>query len=334
MWFLIALVTSMLASPPVEHAQVPVAPGQPVAEVAALRFHSDVLMNLHHTLYAAAWARRPEAGTFRALAGALPAPLDAAMTEEDRRIWSSAIDFYDKQLADRDLLFGRGMMALKGALVDGDLASDAVGPELRDVLTRALPVYTRSFWPGHDRANRAWISSTADRMREVAPDVIVRLEKLYAEKWPTVPVRVDIVWVGNRQGAYTTVDPPHVTISSGDPENGGWTGIETAFHEVSHVLVLPLQSRLTRALGDRAGDHRVLWHVIQFYVTGAAVRQVLKARGIDYVPYMYSTGLFDRAWGRYRALVERNWQPYVDGKVSLDVAIAETVKMLDAPPVQ
>jgi hypothetical protein len=57
---------------------------KPAKEVANIRFHSDELMNLHHTLYAAAWARRPEAGTPRALAGRLPAPLDTPMTAQER----------------------------------------------------------------------------------------------------------------------------------------------------------------------------------------------------------------------------------------------------------
>jgi hypothetical protein len=69
----------------------------------------------------------------------------------------------------------------------------------------------------------------------------------------------------------------------------------------------------------------VLWHVVQFYITGQVVRDVLAAKGIDYEPYLYSTGLFDRAWGRYRLAVERHWRPYVDGKVTLDEAVAGTV---------
>jgi hypothetical protein len=61
-------------------------------------------------------------------------------------------------------------------------------------------------------------------------------------------------------------------------------------------LILPTEKMLANTLGDHLREHGVLWHVIQFYVTGAAMRQVLPARGIDYTPYMYSTGLFDRAW--------------------------------------
>lgn len=64
-------------------ARGPAAAGQ-VATASQLAFHSDFLMNLHHTLFAAAWARRPEAGTPRALAGALPAPLTASMTEAEQ----------------------------------------------------------------------------------------------------------------------------------------------------------------------------------------------------------------------------------------------------------
>jgi hypothetical protein len=204
-----------------------------------------------------------------------------------------------------------------------------VGKDLSDILTGALPVYTRRFWPSHDRANREWITATAGSVRDVAPDVIARLEKMYGVKWFTTPVRIDLVWVGNRQGGYTTIGPPpHATIWSLDPNTTGWLAVEIVFHEISHALIFPIREKLERALGERARDHNELWHVVQFYVTGASLQQVLKARGIDYVPYMYATGLFDRAWSRYRRPVESNWQPYVDGTVTLDEAIAGTVKML------
>jgi len=301
-----------------------------VAEVANVHFYSDELMNLHHTLYAAAWARRPQAGTLRALAGTLPAPLDGPLTAAERTVWEAAIDYYDKQIASRDLLFGRGMEALKTALVAGHLASEAVGKDLRTVLESAAPIYRRYFWPAHDRANRTWITATADRMNAIAPGTIDKLEKLYGVKWFSSPVRADVVWVGNRQGAYTTDGPPaHATISSGDTSNVDWTAIEIVFHEFSHVLILPIQNALARALGDRIREHSVLWHVVQFYLTGVAVQQVLKVRGIDYTPYLYSSGLFDRAWGRYRRAVEENWAPYVQGRTTLDEAISRTVEMLN-----
>jgi len=196
------------------------------------------------------------------------------------------------------------------------------------VLESAAPVYRKHFWAAHDRANRAWIQQTVERTRTIAPEVIARLTKLYIVPWFAVPVRIDVVWVGNRQGAYATEGPTHATISSGDANSTGWTAVETVFHEISHTLIAPIEKQLASALGDRLRDHRVLWHVVQFYVTGQVMRDVLLARGIEYSPYMYSTGLFDRAWGQYRGVVEANWRPYVDGKVTLEIAIEGTAKAL------
>ena len=214
------------------------------------------------------------------------------------------------------------------ALSAGTVDDAAVPAGLRAVLNAAAPVYRRCFWSAHDRANRAWIGAAVEKLRTVGPDVIRRLEALYGRPWLSSPVPVDVVWVGNRQGAYTHLAPTHVTISSGDADNGGWASVETVFHEVSHELVLPLQNALATGLGERARDHRTLWHVVQFYLTGSAVQQVLRGRGVDYQPYLYSTGLFERAWPQYRKAVEAAWQPFVDGKTTQDAAIAETVKML------
>lgn len=309
--------------------------GAPVATASQLAFHSDFLMNLHHTLFAAAWARRPGAGTLRALAGALPAPLTAPMTEAEQAAWDAAVAYYDREVASRDLLRGRGMYALKMALVAGDLSSPAVGTELRAVLDSAAPVYRRHFWPAHDRANREWIAKTVEGVRTIGPEVIARLTKLYTMPWFTAPVRVDVVWVGNRQGAYATEGPTHATIASQAPNHTGWTSVEIVFHEISHTLIAPIEKQLAAALGDRLREHGVLWHVVQFYITGEAVRGVLGARGIQYEPYLYSSGLFERAWPAYRRPVEEHWRPYVDGRTTIEAAVRGTVAaVMRQAPVQ
>ena len=71
-----------------------------------------------------------------------------------------------------------------------------------------------------------------------------------------------------------------------------------------HQRTFANQRNVVDVSGQRSRD--VLWHVIQFYLTGAAVQDVLAARGIAYTPYMYSSGLIDRAWSRYRKPVEEN----------------------------
>jgi len=57
---------------------------EPVAEVANIRFYSNELLNLHHTLYAAAWALRTSPTEGRVLAQKLPHPLSASFTPQER----------------------------------------------------------------------------------------------------------------------------------------------------------------------------------------------------------------------------------------------------------
>ena len=60
-------------------------------------------------------------------------------------------------------------------------------------------------------------------------------------------------------------------------------------------------------------------------MTGSALRHALLARGIDYTPYLYSTGLFDRAWSQYRRAIEEQREPYVRGESTRAQAIERTI---------
>jgi hypothetical protein len=227
-------------------------------------------------------------------------------------------------LADRDLRIGREMTSIKRSLAAEDLAGEGVGAELRAVLERAAPVYRRHFWPEHDRSNREWIRATSDLLRGITQEIVTSHERLYGRPWFSSPVRVDVVWAGR---AYTTVHPvTHATVSPSEGSGlSGWTGVEIALHEACHELILPTEDQLAMALGDRVKEHGVLWHVVQFYQTGAALERILRARGIEYTPYMYSTGLFERAWNQYRAPVETHWTPFVRGETTRDEAIERLV---------
>jgi hypothetical protein len=301
----------------------------PVAEVANIRFYSDEFLNLHHTLYAAAWADRKQGPS---LAGKLPHPLSAPFTLEERAVWEQAIQYYDSHIASRDLFSGPGMAGIKLALASGNLNDPAIDKDLRATLEAARPVFHKYFWPEEDRVNRAWIASTTERVKTTAPAVIPRLEKIYEAKWFSNPVRADVVWVGNWAGNFTTDDPTHSTLSSTDPADQDWSGAEAVFHEFSHVLVATLTARLNEKLGDAARQNGTLWHAIQFYLTGEVVRDVLAARNIDYKPLVYSApNLFNGSWRAYRKPIEGIWEPYLRGSYSMDDAIAKTVNAV-APP--
>lgn len=319
-WASLAILTVVPAS-----AQTP---SEPVAEVANIRFYSDELLNLHHTLYAAAWAGRTEG---RVLAQKLPHPLTAPFTTEEGAIWEEAVHYYDAQIADRDPLSGRGMERIKAALVSGKLDDPAIDKELKATLEAAQPVFHRYFWPEQDRVNRAWIAAITERVKAIAPAVIPRLEKIYETKWFSYPVRADAVWVGHWGQAYTSVNQPHSVLSSTDPVDQGWSAAEMVFHEFSHVLNFKLQGKLGKALGDSVRQHGNLWHATQFYLTGEVVREVLTARKVDYTPLVYSLGLFDTQWAAYRNLIEEIWEPYLRGRYSMDDAIAKTVNAVGPP---
>jgi hypothetical protein len=317
---LLTVPVLLLSAFPAEHAV-----GVPVTTVANVEFHSAFWVNLHHTLYAAAWSKRPDTGG-RRLVPPLPSPLDAPLGRGERAAWDSAVAYYDRELANRDLRTGRGMTEIKRALAADDMGADAVGPALRAVLEQAAPVYRKHYWTPHDRSNRDWIDSTATLFRSIEREIVTSHERLYGRPWFSAPVRVDVVWAGR---AYTTLNPlTHTTVSPAERSISGWTGLEIVLHELGHELIVPTDRVLSDALGARRENHRDLWHTIQFYLTGAALQRVLAARGIEYAPYMYSTGLFDRAWRRYRPTVEEHWGAFVRGEITQREAIERTVAAL------
>ena len=97
-------------------------------------------------------------------------------------------------------------------------------------------------------------------------------------------------------------------------------------------MVPALTGRLNAALGQAARQNGTLWHAIQFYLTGEVVRDALSTRNVDYTPMVYSVvTLFPGGWRTYRMPIEEAWAPYLQGRYSMDEAIARIVKAV-APP--
>jgi hypothetical protein len=286
-----------------------------VATERSLVFHSDRLINLHHVLHAAG-------------RNGLPSPLEAQMTAADRDAWDRAVEFYARQMIARDLRIGKGMIAIRHALMEGRMS--ALEADHRAVVEAALPVYTRYFWPQHDRANREWTADVRARFQQLAPAMVPRLERVLATPWPSQPVRVDVVWVA-KPTPYSTVDPLYVAMSSTDPRTRAWHGVELLLHEVTHGLIFKVQETLDSALSKR-GRNDDVWHAALFYITGATVREALAARGEKYEPYLYSTGLFARAWPSVQPALETHLQAYLDGKATLAEAADRIAASLSQNP--
>jgi hypothetical protein len=122
-------------------------------------------------------------------------------------------------------------------------------------LEGAAPVYRAVWWPRHDAANRAWIASMLPLLARYADTLAMGLTRAFDAAWPTPLLRVDVVPYANWAGAYTSVEPPHVTISSMNGGYKGTRGLEMLFHEASHAIADSLVAAL-RDLAAASGSPR------------------------------------------------------------------------------
>lgn len=309
---------------------------------SVFEFHSGFWINLHDFLYHQARIRaRQSAGSSGKAAGTSPGMADTgSLTPEQQRTWTSVLDYYRDKWAERDLLFDEEMVRVKNRLVESEAATALKGselqPELVAALERAAPIYRARWWAEQDRANRLWIEAVTPLLDRFGGTLIRQLTAAYGSKWPGPRIRVDVVKYASWAGAYTTLDPVHITISSTDPRTQGLVALETLFHESSHAMVGRSVGRVSEALAreGRAQNKSIpndLWHAVIFYTTGEIVRRTLAKNGVaDYSPYAYRNGLYARAplWQKYQRAFEQYWQPYLDGKTDFNGAIANLVSAL------
>ena len=319
--------------------------------------HSGFWINLHHTLYHEARLRttagsRDKSG--KSSGPTLNAAPDAkpALTSPEQHIWDDAVAYYVANYAAKDLLFSTELIQLKDQLGDFEDCDELSGrkrkfcdaglpTKLTQVLEAAAPVYRAHLWPEHDRANRRWIMRVAPLVREQGVGLSERLADIYQTRWLREKIRVDLTGYANWTGAYTTADPLRVTISSLDSRNQGAAALEVLFHEGSHGIAEPVQAAIIRECRQRdKAIPRDLWHALVFYTTGEVIRPVLGTSGATagdqedsvpgggYTPYAVREGLYQRGWSDYFKLLQKFWQPYLDGNASFDDAIARMVSSL------
>lgn len=336
-------------------------------------FHSGFWINLHHMLYYEAKLRETTPTIPQKDASALPSKLkimkDSAttLTPTERAAWDSSVAYYAANFANKDLLFNNDLLLLKNQLGDFEDCDELSGTrkktcdaglpgKLTQVLQAAAPVYRAHLWPDQDRANRRWVARVAPLVEEQGVGISQRLADIYQTKWPKEKIRVDVSAYAYPSGAYTTLDPLRVTISSTDPRNQGDEAFEVLFHEASHGIAEPVQNAIVRECRQRdKAIPRDLWHALIFYTTGEVIRPLLTPADADnvpqdkpdkedavkpninrppaprketYIPYAIREGLYERGWKDYLQLLTRFWQPYLDNKSTFDDAIARMVSAL------
>src|SRR5207248_319781 len=316
-------------------------------------FHSGFWLNLHHTLYRIARSQR--VATVAPNSAAASSGI-ANLSPAEQRAWTAAISYYSKTYADSDLSVSLEMILIKNQLGDFETCEDLAGytkrscdaglpAKLTEALDAATPVYRSHLWPEHDRANRRWISAVAPLVRRNGLDTAHRLAEIYQTNWPKDRIRVDVTSYASSTGAYTTLDPLRVTVSSTDARNQGPEALEVLFHEASHGISDSVQDAIFRECRQREKPiPRDLWHALLFYTTGELIRPIAvnsadtnarssstsasAAPDSGYVPYAVREGLYKRGWENYLRVLTQYWQPYLDGNVTFDDAIAHMVSAL------
>jgi hypothetical protein len=331
------------------------------ASLPVFEFHSGFWVNLHHFLYHEARARlsvkeaadaahKPEGPVLRQ-SGA-----GAALSPAEQKVWDGAISYYVANYASKDLLVNIDLILLKNQLGDFEDCRELTGKKqqrcdaglpgnIGPVLEVAAPIYRAHWWADHDRANRRWVARVAPLVREQGVGLSERLADIYQTRWPKERIRVEVCAYANAAGAYTTLDPLRVTIASSDPRNQGAEAFEVLFHEASHSIAQPVEAAISRECKQREKPiPRNLWHALIFYTTGEVLRPIMKGTteveksGGDgpskpapppvkpnLVPFELRDILTQRGWEQYHLLLVLYWQPYLDGKVTFEDAIAHLI---------
>lgn len=344
-----------LAAAPLTHAQEV---ESNLGPLPVFEFHSGFWVNLHQFLYYQARLREstPEA---RASTGKSNAPVlkqtPLTLTPDEQKTWEEAIAYYRRNYADKDAQVNLDLILLKNQLGDFEDCNELLGKKKRAcdaglpgnvgvILEAAAPIYRSHWWADQDRANRRWVARVAPLVREQGVGISQRLADIYQSTWPTEKIRVEVCAYANAAGAFTTLDPLRVTISSADPRNQSTNALAVLFEESSHGISTPVKDAIARECRQREKPiPRDLWHALILYTTMEVLRPVLEEASSETKAADTSapqktkaarahSDLADkfaqRGWGDYLHLIDIYWQPYIDGKATFEDAIAHLVSAI------
>ncbi len=297
-------------------------------------FHVDFWANLNQVLLHEALLPRPGYEGPKSLAHHSVAPV-ASLGADEAAHWRDAIAYYDAHFSTQNTFEPQlvdGSRFLTACASEPSLPASGLATDWRAVLINAAPGYHATFWAEHERSDRAYIEAIRPALATHGDWMAHRLEAVYRTAWPPGPVFVEVTPAVPPFGASTVGEPPFtgahaplITVSSIDPGYAGDTGLEMIFHEASHLLVDKVQAALEAAAqrqGRKLPDR--LWHFVLFYTAGRVLRERL---GAAYVPYAErpANRVFTGPFASYVPILERTWQPYLDGRVDLEAAVDAVV---------
>ncbi len=326
-----------------------------MGSLPVFEFHSGFWVNLHQFLYYQARLREstPEA---RASATKSVTPVlkqtPISLTATEQKTWDEAISYYRSNYAGKDPQVNLDLILLKDQLGDFEDCNELLGKKKRAcdaglpgnigvILEAAAPIYKNHWWADQDRTNRRWVARVAPLVREQGVGISQRLAEIYQSTWPKDKIRVEVCEFAGSGGAFTTLDPLLVTISSSDARNQGTDALAVLFQEASHGIAFPVEDAIARESRQRDKPiPRDLWHALILFTTSEVLRPILSDQSVQAMPGVASGPLKmkpsstpldvsqkfqQRGWGDYLRLLDVYWQPYLDGRVTFEDAIAHLV---------
>jgi hypothetical protein len=295
----------------------------------------DFWLALHHFLYVLGRAQNGEIDAKReAVVGA---PADAArglatLSSDEQSRWRAAASFYANGPSHKDLVFDDTLAALTRALGNaGDRPSlNGLGIDSATAATleSVAPIYRKAFWTAHHDANLAWTRKTQALVDQHGAPILAFILGKYRLPWPGDGYPIHVAPYSNWAGAYST-SGNLLVMASLDSGTTGSHGLEIAFHESMHQWddsVFVLLRDQARAIGKLVP--RNLSHAMIFYTAGEAVRREIPG----HVPYAEASGIWKRGLGPFYDALRKYWQPYLDGRIDRDEALAGLVAATGVQP--
>jgi hypothetical protein len=302
-------------------ATICAAPAAAQPQKSMFVFQNNFWLNLHQFVRGEGYRR-----SVKATLGLDP----ASLSDADRATWTTAVDAY-ADFAKRDVLFDDGLRSVQDVLAGVHdvtrLPEGLLDASTTRTLNAAAPIYRARVWPDRQRGNDAWIARTKTLMDRHEPAMAARVASVYRLSWPRDPVLVDAVGEIGPNSAVTYSGmagfSAHVQAGAASPRDTADAPLELMFHEVMHArelggrIMSMIQEECAKQSLDAPPD---LWHYMIMFTAGALAQREL-ANGYKTYGERYP-GMPPNV----RAAFQRDWEPYLDGKVPFEQALHDLVR--------
>jgi hypothetical protein len=288
-----------------------------------LIFKSDLQVNLHHFLHELA---RDE-HYYRSIISS------KNLTSQESQVLTQSVNLYKNEIGSGHILFNRGEIPQMTSSVL-NRKSINFDTSISKAFLQFKPIYERIYWSKHHRQNKLWADELAPKIELYGEVIEKKLRYLFQSKLITKNVHlVDVVYKsGTKQGAYTSGRNSQTIINSTSKDYQTWFSLEMIYHEISHAVSLSRQSNLRKLISSvfklNGLENEIgIWHPIQFYTVGEVVKETISKEVPNYMSYANFNGLYKGSW-QYENIITKYWKPYIEGNVTMEIAINNIAKQL------